>query len=127
MAIELQLLDLDLAVAKLSEIEKSDAVFAKAKFASFTKTEDEISLVVDIQSLPKHEYANEGWKAFKIVGPIDFSLVGILQQIIRPLSENGISIFTISTFDTDYILVKEQQLQSAIKVLKEKFEIRNSE
>lgn len=125
MELELQLLDLNLAIAKLSEIDNLDDLFAKTKFVSFTKTKDELSLVIDIENLPKHQFVNKGWKAFKIIGPLDFSLVGILQQVICPLSDNGISIFTISTFDTDYILVKKQQLQRAVEVLKERFEIKN--
>lgn len=126
MAIELQLLDLNLAIAKLSECDNLDEIIAKAKFASFTKTEDEFSLVIDIKNLPNHQFVNEGWRAFKIIGPLDFSLVGIIQQVIRPLSKNGISIFTISTFETDYILVKKEQVERAVDVLKEKFEIKYS-
>lgn len=126
MAIELQLLDLNLVIAKLSEFDNLDEILAKAKFASFTKTEDEFSLVIDKNNLPNHQFVNEGWKAFKIIGPLDFSLVGIILQVISPLSKNGISIFTISTFDTDYILVKKEQLQRAVEVLKEKFEIKYS-
>lgn len=126
MAIELQLLDLNLAIAKLSEFDNLDEIIAKAKFASFTKTEDEFSLVIDIKNLPNHQFVNEGWRAFKIIGPLDFSLVGIIQQVIRPLSKNGISIFTISTFETDYILVKKEQVERAVDVLKEKFEIKYS-
>lgn len=126
MAIELQLLDLNLAIAKLSECDNLDEIIAKAKFASFTKTEDEFSLVIDMKNLPNHQFVNEGWRAFKIIGPLDFSLVGIIQQVIRPLSKNGISIFTISTFETDYILVKKEQVERAVDVLKEKFEIKYS-
>lgn len=127
MAIELQLLDLDLAIAKLSYCNNLDEIIEKAKFASFTKTGDELSLVIDVQNLPDHQYVNEGWKAFKIIGTLDFSLVGILQQVIRPLSENGISIFTISTFDTDYILVKKEQVERAMDVLQKIFKINNPE
>ena len=123
MALELQLLDLDLAIARLSEYDKLDKLIANAKFASFTKTEDEYSLVIDIEQLPNHQFVNKGWKAFKIIGPLDFSLVGILQQVIQPLSENKISIFTISTFETDYVLVKKEQLKTAIEILGKKFKI----
>jgi len=123
MAIELQLMNLDLVIAKLSEYNKLDDLIDKAKFVSLTKSGDELSLVIDRENLPDHQFANEGWKAFKIIGPLDFSLVGILQQVIKPLSEKGISIFTISTFDTDYILVKNEQIDMAIEVLKEKFKI----
>ena len=123
MEIELQLLDLDLVIAKLSDYDKMDELIEKAKFASLTKTGDELSLVIDAKNLPDHVYVNEGWKAFKIIGSLDFSLVGILQQVIRPLSENGIGIFTISTFDTDYILVKNEQVDIAVKLLEEDFKI----
>jgi hypothetical protein len=99
MAIELQLMDLDLVIAKLSEINQLDDLIGKAKFASLTKTDDELSLVIDSENLPVHQFANEGWKAFKIIGPLDFSLVGILQQVIKPLAEHDISIFTVSTFE----------------------------
>ncbi len=123
MAIELQLMNLDLVIAKLSEYNQLDDLIDKAKFVSLTKSGDELSLVIDRENLPDHQFANEGWKAFKIIGPLDFSLVGILQQVIKPLSEKGISIFTISTFDTDYILVKNEQIDMAIELLKEKFKI----
>lgn len=123
MAIELQLMNLDLVIAKLSEYNQLDDLIDKAKFVSLTKSGDELSLVIDRENLPDHQFANEGWKAFKIIGSLDFSLVGILQQVIKPLSEKGISIFTISTFDTDYILVKNEQIDMAIEVLKEKFKI----
>ena len=123
MALELQLLDLDLAIAKLSEYDKLDKLISNAKFTSFTKTDDEYSLVIDIEQLPNYQFANKGWKAFKIIGPLDFSLVGILQQVIQPLSENKISIFTISTFETDYVLVKKEQLKTAIEILGKNFKI----
>ena len=120
---ELQLLDLDLAIAKLSEVINLDQISEKSRFFSFTKTDDEISLVVESAYLPEHQFANTGWKGFKIFGPLDFSLVGILQQVIQPLAENNISIFALSTFDTDYILVKSEQVERAKDVLKSRFTI----
>ena len=123
MAIELQQMDLDLVIAKLSALDQLDELIGNAKFASLTKTDDELSLVIDRENLPNHEYANEGWKAFKIIGPLDFSLVGILQQVIKPLSDSGISIFSISTFDTDYILVKREQHGRAREILEKTFRI----
>jgi len=123
MELELKLIDLDLSIAKLSESINLDELTVKAKFLSYTKTEAEISLVIDSDNLPESQFASDGWKAIKINGPLDFSLVGILGQIIRPLSEHGISIFTISTFDTDYILVRQEQTERALKVLSETFKI----
>jgi hypothetical protein len=123
MNIELQLINFDLAIAKLSNIKDLEKNIGKARFISFTKTDDEISLVIDVQHLQDYEYVNTGWKAFKIIGPLDFSLVGILQKVIEPLSEEGISVFTISSFDTDYILIKNEQLENAISILSKKFTI----
>lgn len=123
MELQLKLIDLDLSIAKLSESINLDQLIPKAKFISYTKTDEEISLVIDSENLPQNQFASDGWKAIKINGPLDFSLVGILEQMIRPLSENGISIFTISTFDTDYILVRHEQTERAMKVLSETFKI----
>lgn len=114
-------MDLDLAIAKLSDLSQLEKCIEKSAFISFTKTRDEISLVVESSALPDNQFANVGWKPFKLTGPLDFSLVGVLQKVIQPLSENGISIFTISTFDTDYILVKKEQVEEAIELLKKMF------
>lgn len=124
MELELKPLDLDLSIAKLSESIGLDELTRKANFISFTKTEQEISLVIDTESLPENRFASTGWKAIMISGPLDFSLVGILQQVIQPLAENGITIFTISTFDTDYILVRQDQAKRALDILGEKFVIK---
>lgn len=123
MKIKLQIVKKELTIAKLNELKDLEQVAGKATFFSCTKTGDEISLVVDSTNLPDHKFANAGWKAIKIIGPLDFSLVGVLQQVIEPLSRNGISIFTISTFETDYILVKQQHLDAARRILAENFEI----
>ena len=60
---------------------------------------------------------NDGWKAFRVQGTLDLSLIGILSAISKVLADNGIGIFAISTFDTDYILVKEENLQRSIDAL----------
>jgi hypothetical protein len=57
------------------------------------------------------------WSALKIEGPLDFNLIGILSSLLDPLAKGGVSVFTISTFDTDYILVKEENLSKAIAIL----------
>lgn len=123
MKLELQLIDQELTIAKLSDVDGMDELASRASFFSLTTTDDEISLVIDSTLVPSNQFTSPGWKAFKITGPLDFSLVGILQKVIEPLSENGISIFSISTYDTDYILVKNEQLANAIDVLSVHFEI----
>src|SRR3990167_5971830 len=82
-------------------------------FFSITKTDQELSIVCLEQNVPVNIQAQRGWHAFKVVGPLDFSLTGILVSIAQPLAEHKISIFALSTYDTDYILVKKDTFQQA--------------
>ena len=124
MKIELRILKEELSIAKLNSIQNIDEIDSRSSFFALIKADGEITLVTDSQNMPENQYVNEGWNAIKMVGPLDFSLVGILQKVIQPLSENGISVFTISTFDTDYVLIKKEQMEEAVRVLKEKFIIK---
>ena len=85
----------------------------KSNYYSISKTENELSLVcselIEVQSLQ----SSKGWKCIKVKGPLDFNLTGILAGISDILAQANISIFAISTFDTDYILVRSQDLSSA--------------
>lgn len=82
------------------------------------KTEEEISLVCDTVSTPKHCLEQDsGWRAFRIQGVLDFSLIGILSGISTVLADHKIGIFVVSTYNTDYILVKEKNLVSAKEAL----------
>ncbi len=123
MNLELELIDLDLTIAKLATVDDLESLFSKASFFSLTKTEDEVSLVIDTACAPSNQFVSSGWNAFKLIGPLDFSLVGILEKVIHPLSKNDISVFAVSTFDTDYILVKKEQVGSARKILSDYFKI----
>jgi hypothetical protein len=68
--------------------------------------------------LVPHDVRSEpNWRAFRVKGPLDFSLTGVLESILKPLSQAGISVFSLSTFDTDYILVREQSLELAKRAL----------
>ena len=90
-----------------------------SNFYSLTKTKDEISVVSKQLRLTKNDpEINKDWKIFKISGLLDFSLIGIIAEISRILKESNISIFTISTYDTDYIIVKRADLNKAIASLK---------
>ncbi len=88
-------------------------------FISLTKTRDELSLVCESSKTPTDALVCEpGWRALKVEGPLDFSLVGILSRIAGALAKAGISIFVISTYDTDYILVKADRLDAAVGALR---------
>ncbi len=89
-----------------------------AEYCFIGKTDEEKSLVCITGDVPPNVIRREdGWKGFRIQGVLDFSLNGILSEIAALLADNGISIFAISTYNTDYILVKEDNYQKALDVL----------
>ncbi len=90
---------------------------AGAGFYSITQTDDEISVVCTENAAPQAAKIERGWRILKIEGPFEFSAVGILASALRPLAGAGVSVFAISTFDTDYVLVKEEDLEAAIRAL----------
>jgi uncharacterized protein len=92
-------------------------------FHSVTVTADEISVVCRENIIPADCLAEKNFRGFKIEGPLDFSLTGLLASLLNPLADSGIAVFTISTFDTDYILVKEDSLEKAITALRPVAEI----
>ena len=82
------------------------------------KTDEEISLVCETGDVPKDVAAREdGWRGFRVEAELDFSLVGILSGITAALAKEGISIFAVSTFNTDYVLVREENYDRAIAAL----------
>lgn len=89
----------------------------QGEFFSICKTNEELSIVCDESNVPIEVDRELGWRALKVQGPLDFSLTGILASIATPLSEANIPIFAISTFNTDYVLVKEANLAKALGVL----------
>lgn len=86
-------------------------------FFSLTRTADELSIVCDQSVVPDDVQCERDWRCFKLAGPIPFSTVGVLASLVEPLADAGISVFAISTFDTDYLLVKEMDLAKAAAVL----------
>ncbi|MGM0383974.1 MAG: ACT domain-containing protein [Thermodesulfobacteriota bacterium] len=89
----------------------------KSHFYSISKTEDELSIVCSSSILLDSESSETGWSCIKVLGPLDFSLTGILADISAVLANAEVSIFAISTFDTDYILVKSEKLPVANEAL----------
>jgi hypothetical protein len=89
-----------------------------AKFSSVCRTAEELSIVCAEEFVPPEIKAERGWACFKLKGPIPFFETGVLASFIQPLSENAIPIFAISTFDTDYVLIKEEFTERAAAVLR---------
>ena len=89
----------------------------QGSFISITKTQEEVSIVCQTDNIPEDVACVKSWRALKIVAELDFSLVGILAKISTILASAGISIFAISTYNTDYILVKQEQLDKTLQTL----------
>ncbi|WP_278401218.1 ACT domain-containing protein [Stutzerimonas kunmingensis] len=108
------------AVARLEPAaELPSAVLASPGFVSLTRTEDELSIVCGEDVTAGLPRVDSGWRAIKVQGPFTFVQTGILASFLDPLAAAGIGIFAVSTFDTDYILVKAENLANAVTALKE--------
>jgi uncharacterized protein len=83
------------------------------------RTDDELSLVTDDALVPEGVACERGWRALKVEGPLDFALTGVLAALAVPLADAQIPIFALSTFDTDYVLVKSDRLDDAIIALEQ--------
>lgn len=84
---------------------------------AFVRTSDELSIVCPAEDVAAGIHAEYGWICLKLLGPFPFSMTGVLSSFIAPLSLNEISIFALSTFDTDYVLIKEESWEHAHKIL----------
>ena len=104
-----------LTVCKVMDISDIDLT---ADFYFIGKTDEELSLVCKTNDVPpKTIERDDGWRGFRIQGVLDFSLIGILSRLSGILAENKIGIFAVSTYNTDYILVKEENYERALTVL----------
>ena len=86
--------------------------------ASVTRTAAELSIVAPSAAVPPEVRAERDWRALRVAGPLDFALTGILASLAAPLADAGVSIFALSTYDTDYVLVRHPQLDVALAALR---------
>lgn len=119
-ALTLTVLPHRLAICRLAPEAAIPQQIFRSELWSLTRTADELSLVVSESFLPPDAgcQVEAGWRAIKVSGPLDFALTGILAALATPLAEAGISIFALSTYDTDYLLVKQPTLDEALTVLR---------
>ena len=111
-------------VCRLDENEIIPSWAQNGEFFSITKTADELSIVCDEKDIPDNIKCEKDWNILKIEGPLVFSLIGILSSISSILASKGISIFAVSTYDTDYILIKNKDIDKAVKsLIEERYEI----
>ena len=115
MGIRLEKIDAGFSVCKITDINGVD--FSRP-FVFLSKTDEELSLVCESSCVPKCATDIEAdWKAFRVAGTLDFSLIGIVAKLTKILAAEGISVFVISTYNTDYILVKAYNFERALAVL----------
>jgi hypothetical protein len=106
------------AVCKLDKDAAIPAWATGDGFFSVTRTADELSLVCRQPLLPEDVTCERGWRCLRVAGAMPFTLVGVLASLVTPLADAGISVFAISTFDTDYLLVKQSDLEKAVDALR---------
>ena len=94
--------------------------WATGGFVSITRTADEFSVVCAQGGVPPDVRCERGWRCLRVAGSLDFAAVGILASMVVPLAEAGISVFAVSTFDTDYLLVKERDFDRACAALRQR-------
>lgn len=106
-------------IFSVCQVEDYSLVNLNSEYSFIGKTDEEKSLVCITDEVPANVIQqDDGWKAFRIQGVLNFSLIGILAKIAAALADNGISIFAVSTYNTDYVLMKRENYQKALDVLK---------
>lgn len=112
---ELKRIDCKLTVCKVTEV---SSINLESDFYFIGKTDEEVSLVCKTEDTPMNTIeCEDGWRGFRIQGVLDFSLIGILSKLSGILAEHKIGIFAVSTYNTDYIFVKEENFEHALNVL----------
>jgi aminoglycoside 6'-N-acetyltransferase I len=117
---ELSLVPLDgtFAVCRLDADPPLPAWAAGGSFVSITRTTDELSVVCREEAVPEGVRCERGWKGLRVAGTLALSLVGVLASLVGPLAQAGVGVFAVSTFDTDYLLVRAADFERAVDVLR---------
>jgi hypothetical protein len=87
-------------------------------FWSVTRSDSELSIVCSEEDLPDETRAERGWCALELIGPLDFTLTGVVASLVSPLADDKVPVFVLSTFETDYLLVRENDLARAVESLR---------
>ena len=117
MRLRLEVLSHRLSVCKCDE---APTHLLNEGFCFIARTDDEMSVVCETAHVPAGATAREdGWRALRVAGPLDFGLVGIMAGISSALADAGVPLFALSTYDTDYVLVKGEMLETAIAALRD--------
>jgi len=117
MALTLSILQGTFAICRLDKGARIPDWALIGSFFSITRTPDELSIVCPQINVPEGTKCDKGWRCLKVEGPLDFTLTGILASLAMPLARASISIFAVSSYDTDYLMVKEKDAKRAVLVL----------
>ena len=116
-SLRIAILPARLAVCRMSP-DAAIPAWVRGSFTSVTRTDEELSIVCDDEDVPPDVRAERGWRLLKVQGPIPFEMTGIAAALVAPLAEAGISVFLMATFDTDYLMMKDDVFARAIEVLR---------
>jgi hypothetical protein len=105
------------AICRLGPTEPIPGWANAGHFVSISRTGDELSIVCPERNVPPEITAAKGWRVLKCEGPLDYALTGIMASLAEPLADAGVPIFPIATHDTDYVLIKEPQMEVAVHAL----------
>ncbi|PYE54231.1 ACT domain-containing protein [Deinococcus yavapaiensis] len=117
MPLTFSLLEETFAVSRLDPTDAVPTWAISGAFFTVSRSSDELSVLCEADLVPPDVRSEGGWRALKLHGPFDFALTGVLASILAPLAQAGVGIFAVSTFDTDFILVKAERLDDALSAL----------
>jgi hypothetical protein len=116
-ALRLEVVPGAFAVCRLGAQDPPPAWAEQGPVASITRTDAELSVVCAEEGVPAGVQAERGWRCLRVKGPLGFGMTGILASLASPLAGSGVSIFVVSTYDTDYLLVQDRDLDRAVFAL----------
>jgi hypothetical protein len=105
------------AICRLPPDVPLPAMATTSPFTSITRTADELSIVCPVEFAPSSAICEVAWTCFKLQGPFPFSMTGVLSSFLSPLADGGVPILAVATFDTDYVLVREEVAAKALGIL----------
>jgi hypothetical protein len=118
-SLELTLLPQQFAIAQLAADAPIPEWATRGAFFSVSRTQEELSVVTEAANVPADVKSQSGWRILKVQGPFDLSEVGVLASLASPIARAGVSLFAISTYDTDYLLISAEQLEKAASALEQ--------
>ncbi len=119
----IRILPIEVAICRLDPGAEVPAWSLRSRFAAVTRTARELSVVCECGLVPRDVRSERCWAVLELQGPIPFEETGVLSSVLEPLARAGVSILAVSTYDTDYVLVKTERLEEAVRALAPAFDL----